>query len=364
MKPNGIASLVEFIEHVDSLRTKRFAKACLSGSKVSMSGNASGSFQIDNLDEEDFQSFLLGVRFLVQNNEKISVRNVCQLVDASRVDSKVFERINGARWKLNDFLDRETFPAPGEGEISFREYLETFLYGKYAHRSRKYQQRLDAWQKDQVQYLMLKLNFLVSLNVVLKCAGEIADALRDWISAEQNSIEGIVPPLPLREQRSPDVVSGRIFKRRRSIGHELFNPTPAMREFVKNRSQVYQTIANYAFELGDCSALNPHNELPDSLGSGKTRSPEGETLRGEIVYSNFLSNQPTDLSRSVLFEVTYGDKWETVVYLSGPEPQEEEFVLTTSESIEQVLASVKRRRQEILGVSEGLVDDETFEIVP
>jgi hypothetical protein len=309
------------------------------GDSVSMSGTATGDFNIDNFDEEDFRSFLLGVRFLVQNNERISLANISTIFERSAEDPHWRERLNGARWKLNDFLDVRSFPAPGEGELVFREYLETFLYGKYAHRSPKYAQRLRTWEGNNVQYLAVKLNFLMVLNVVLKCAGEIADGLREWMDVEKERL-CVVPPRKTIETNV--VVPVRSFQRRRKVGQGPFRPTPAMVNFAQHRLHVYKVLCDYMLQLGSWTALNPHNEQPDSLGSGYSRSPEGETMRGEILYG--------DSGKWMLFEITYGDDWETVVYLSSAGCEEVKFVVRDDQTLEPVLVSLKRRRDEILGL--------------
>ena len=173
---------------MSTLGRSRFAKAVLAQKNITlrMPGNSQEA-EFLNFDEEDCRSFLLGCRFLLQDNERVSVRNIWRLFEARIADSAWFARINPPRWKLNDYLDQDApFAVPGGGTITNRLLLYTFLYGSYAHHNREHRERLREWEASQ-QLMFMKLLFLMALKVVYRCAAEMADVVSDWLASQPNA---------------------------------------------------------------------------------------------------------------------------------------------------------------------------------
>jgi hypothetical protein len=175
--------LKEFVHHIHGLARTRFAKAVLSQKTITLrSVGVSRVSEIVNFDEDDFRSFLLGCRLLLQNNERVSIQRIWMIFKHRIKDDAWFIRINPPRWMLNDFLDRETmFTTPSVGSVSNRLLLETFLYGSYAHLNKKHRKRFRQWEAHD-QYPLMKLLFLTVLQALYKCSFDMASVVSEWLA--------------------------------------------------------------------------------------------------------------------------------------------------------------------------------------
>jgi hypothetical protein len=179
---NDLEDFTEFVQVVEQLQRSRFGQKVLKQTKITlrMQGDGTG-IEIVNFEEEDCEAFLLRCRLLIQNNERISIYRIWAIFE-EKLGIEEFARINPPRWMLNDYLDRESpFAAPGEGSITNRLLLDTFLYGSYAHLNREHRKRFLLWAENPVQFHVLKFQFLMSLKNVLSMAEKMADAVKDFL---------------------------------------------------------------------------------------------------------------------------------------------------------------------------------------
>lgn len=110
------------------------------------------SFHSDSLD-----AFLLTLRFFYQNNKEISIQNISTLVDSLQVCEEQRKNFSEQRALLNSFLNRKG-PIKILGDRpTYREILETVLYGYHGALS-KYQ-RYKKWIKSPACAPLIYLEF-------------------------------------------------------------------------------------------------------------------------------------------------------------------------------------------------------------
>jgi|GEM_PF-2424219 len=175
--------LVEFVAQVGQLKSSKFGQRVLSQPTLTMrSTGGSNLVEIVNFDEDEFRSFLLGCRMLIQNNERISAFNIWTIFKDTIKDFDWFARVNPPRWTLNEYLDQEMILSEPTGEVKTnRQLVDTFLYGAYAHLNRDHQRRFRVW-KALPQFHSLKLLFLLGLQELLKTTVEMASVVEDYLS--------------------------------------------------------------------------------------------------------------------------------------------------------------------------------------
>jgi hypothetical protein len=85
---------------------------------------------------EEADSTLLIVRQLIQNKDSISIANVAKYAKEVLTDSA-----NDTIQQIRDSLDKELDSSPGIGlagmAMSYRDILNTYLYGEHAHTSKR-----------------------------------------------------------------------------------------------------------------------------------------------------------------------------------------------------------------------------------
>jgi hypothetical protein len=186
MSLEAYEDLQAFVSHAKELRQSRFGQKVLAQSTVTV--QTDGGFV--GADEEEFRSFLLGCRLLIQNNERVSVFKIWTTCKSLMGVSDAFAPINAQRWMLNEYLDKPA-PIPDHtgASLTNRQIVDTFLYGSYAHLDRTNAARLRAWQSSPRQYYPLKLMFILALKVLLQTSGAISDVIEAWISNDANAPE-------------------------------------------------------------------------------------------------------------------------------------------------------------------------------
>jgi hypothetical protein len=93
-------------------------------------------------DDEDLAAFLLHLRLLIQDNDRISVRRISKLLSQLQVSQDSQSNFENVRGRLNTWLDSAPIAAIGrESPKTNRELLQTFLYGQHAHHSEPHYSR-------------------------------------------------------------------------------------------------------------------------------------------------------------------------------------------------------------------------------
>ncbi|MFT5469607.1 MAG: hypothetical protein ACI8UO_004729 [Verrucomicrobiales bacterium] len=257
--------------------------------------------ELKGFDEDSFRSFLLTFRLLVQDNEPTSVRDIWSLIKNHGADADLWARVNGPRWMINDFLDREKWPVPGGGEPSFREIKLTFLYGTYAHRNPIYRARLAEWRRFPDRFTLLKLHFVLALKVILESAIEIAEAIKNPSKIRED--DKAVPKF----DEFPDELKDRSSIRLVTAG---VDDNPIALDAIRRRNSLLRELNIYLFELGkedgkNCSSMNAG--IIDEM-----RDPEGSILAGDAGYEGAriaVNETELDPDRTIRFAIGFLGDW-------------------------------------------------------
>lgn len=122
-------------------------------------------------DEDDRDAFVLSLRLFMQNNDRISVYNISQIIEDLPLSESVKDPFRHNRAELNRYLDeRPFFTAFGEPETN-RALLNTIIYGDLSHFDANLRPALIRWMNDplvwpnmQTQFLMILQNFISCLS--------------------------------------------------------------------------------------------------------------------------------------------------------------------------------------------------------
>jgi len=112
-----------------------------------------GTWQYDakHHDHDFIKSVILPLRLFIQNNERISVKNINDLYQNLPIDSQFKLTIQDIRQYLNDYLDERARTFFSD-QPTRREILETFVYGELAHLNSEKLERLETWKKDDMEF--------------------------------------------------------------------------------------------------------------------------------------------------------------------------------------------------------------------
>lgn len=150
-KMDVISTLKLFNEKVDKLINSRFVKHLQEnkGLKVSMKSSVGEKVGIShNLPDHDaIDAFVLTVRFFIQDNEPMSLRNMAKLYSELSISQNTKDDFNYVRDKLNSELDKKSmFNLEGK-DLTRRNVFDTFIYGGLAHAEAKKKEDFDKWMR-------------------------------------------------------------------------------------------------------------------------------------------------------------------------------------------------------------------------
>ena len=93
-------------------------------------------------DDEELAAFLLHLRLLIQDNDRISVRRISRLLSQLQVSKNSQSNFEEVRMRLNTFLESAPIgPVGPRFPKTNRELLNAFLYGQHAHHSEPHYSR-------------------------------------------------------------------------------------------------------------------------------------------------------------------------------------------------------------------------------
>jgi hypothetical protein len=172
-----IAALRYFNEKVKELLESSFVKAVTTpnaGVTLEFEGREDGSGElrakVRGPSHEAIKAFVLTLRFFIQDNETISLRNIASLYDAGNIDPQQKAYFNSARGAVNKLLD-----SPNLMNVSYnnniptnREVMEVFLYGGLAHANPPKVERFKEWMSFPPAAALLQNCFNIILGNVLR----------------------------------------------------------------------------------------------------------------------------------------------------------------------------------------------------
>ncbi|MFZ3046861.1 MAG: hypothetical protein WA151_13185 [Desulfatirhabdiaceae bacterium] len=84
-------------------------------------------------DLEFIESYVLNLRFFIQDNEPTSLRNMGKLYDTHYYGQEINERFAQLREVFNSELDRKWLFRFNEKEVTYRDIFMGFIYAELAH---------------------------------------------------------------------------------------------------------------------------------------------------------------------------------------------------------------------------------------
>ena len=95
----------------------------------------------------------MNVRKLSQNNDDASIGNLAKTYDEMPIDDKYKAEFRTLGEYLNHYLDTPTIISVN-GKPTRREILDTFVYGEFAHSSKKEREILELWKEQSPEWEM------------------------------------------------------------------------------------------------------------------------------------------------------------------------------------------------------------------
>jgi hypothetical protein len=156
-----------FVEKAEKLERLSFYKKVSQGSGVRLSAGVNKAALSSRFgpDEESIDSFVLTFRFFIQDNEKISLRNMASIFESNLSSEKTRSIYQEAREKLNEYLDSNTSFNFG-GVLTNREIMDVFIYGGLSHATDSKKLKYDEWKSSTILFPFLENEFVKILNQV------------------------------------------------------------------------------------------------------------------------------------------------------------------------------------------------------
>jgi hypothetical protein len=125
--------------------------------------------------QEAVEAFVLTLRFFVQDNEPISLRNIAALYDTLPLPPDFIAQLHDGRTAINGVLDQTSHVSVGGRERTNREVFEVFLWGGLAHANPSKKADFDAWVRDPDLGAMMGLAFNSTLMDLLEFISWVRD---------------------------------------------------------------------------------------------------------------------------------------------------------------------------------------------
>jgi len=104
-----------------------------------------------NHKEDEIKSFVLTMRLFVQDNEKISIRNLSKLYENMNIDIRYKTKFSTLRNNLNGYLNEKALTFI-ESSPTKRDVYDTLLYGYYAHKQSDKLKKIQLWKNEQFDW--------------------------------------------------------------------------------------------------------------------------------------------------------------------------------------------------------------------
>lgn len=163
-----IAALKLFNEKAEKLQKSNLINTTKQGNTgIIFSWKKGEDLKIDRQwpDEEAIDSFVLTLRFFIQDNERSSFGQLAELYEsllASLQDEK--NHFKYMRVQLNSYLDEKFVFVAGEPEKTNREIFDTFIYGGLAHANPDKKHVFDSWMGEPLSESLLNNRFITILS--------------------------------------------------------------------------------------------------------------------------------------------------------------------------------------------------------
>mgnify|MGYP006967019977 CR=1 FL=1 len=187
MVKKEIEVLKLFVDRIERLLRSRLTQHILQhqiGCKIFWEEGKNIKIEYPQCDEDDCYSFILSLRFFIQNNDEISIEKISNLIERLPLSNQIKEPFKHNREELSRYLDSPPFCMAFGEPKSYRDLFNTFIYGDLAHLNENLRSVYSRWLKDplvwphmQTQFFMVLQNFLLCLsafrNVALMAIEEL-----------------------------------------------------------------------------------------------------------------------------------------------------------------------------------------------
>jgi hypothetical protein len=151
-----IKSLNLFNEKARRLESLSFVEAVTQGYGVTIAGDTDkgGTYKNQGPNDEAIDAFVLTFRFFIQDNEKISFRNMARIYQSHLIDEGYRNRFMEVRNDINSFLDSDTHinwkKVNKQGVLvdsevlTHRRIMDIFIYGGLSHANEQKKREYDS----------------------------------------------------------------------------------------------------------------------------------------------------------------------------------------------------------------------------
>lgn len=119
------------------------------------------------------ESLILSLRFFIQDNEDISIRNLYKIYNNHNIDQSFRNRFNEARNWLINYLDCKCIVKQEGLNLTRLQVFEYFVYGEYAHATKK--EEFDKLKYRNIFYGIYRYVFNEILIMYIKTIREIVN---------------------------------------------------------------------------------------------------------------------------------------------------------------------------------------------
>jgi len=112
--------------------------------------------------EDEIKSFILTLRFFIQDNEACSIRNLKKHYNNLDISQNLVEKFNQTREKLNEYLDSHS----GFNGNTYRDIFDAYIYGQYAHSDKR--EKVLSWATDTFSKGFSRFHFISVLHDITK----------------------------------------------------------------------------------------------------------------------------------------------------------------------------------------------------
>ncbi len=127
-------------------------------------GNLDSNAMFPNL--ENIESYVLNLRFFIQDNEPISIRNLSEFYKSNCLKSENIDKFEELRKVLNAELNKEWSFRFNNQVLLFRDIFEGFIYANIAHSKFNSHDKFKNLTKDPFAYHLALDSFLRAINLI------------------------------------------------------------------------------------------------------------------------------------------------------------------------------------------------------
>jgi len=169
-----IKSLSLFNEKASKLSRLSFTKEifkCSTGVTIKINRKNDGFYELTQERrvpfEEAIDAFVLTIRFFIQDNESVSLRNIAKIYEVAPIELKLKEKFALLRNQLNQYLDSDSVISINvNGEIfNHRKILDVVIYGGLSHANEQKKKQYDFLMKSPIKAL-IENDFVYTLTTI------------------------------------------------------------------------------------------------------------------------------------------------------------------------------------------------------